>query len=1154
VGQSLPNPLTCAQIGIPVIARVRHTASGNFCDATLNVMDGLAPVLSGCGDKFVFCNEEKDPFYVGHPTGTDNCTALGDLTFSHFDSQTNLGCGQFQNGIPVLKRINRQWTVTDDSGNSSTCLQRIWVKHIRAIDLVFPPNRDNISAPALACGEDPDDLDITGQPTVNGVPVGATPACEMAVTFTNQTISHCAPGGITVLRNWTAIDFCTGTITNRTQIIRVEDTEAPVLTAPADLTIGTDGFYCTGSLTLPDAQFSDNCSAVTVTPTWAFGTGYGPFFGIPEGDHTVIYTATDACGNQSTATMMVTVVDAGPPQANCSADLQVSLSSNGGALVHATTLNAGSFDNCSPVFLTISRDEVEYLPAIIVNCADMAAPLTLTLRVKDAAGLENFCQTVVTVRDFLKPDLQCPTNRTLNCFQDYTDLGLTGMATATDNCSLKSIGYQDIENIQACKNGTVNRIWVATDSAGNAKTCTQVITLELVNGSQVVFPANKTVSNCSTPDQLLPAATGEPIISGQACSAPSVNFTDQVFSGPAPACFRIFRTWKVIDHCIYDPNGGTAGVWESVQVVEVVDNSAPELFLPADITLAADALTCTGVVALSNATALDCSGQITFLHDSPYSTVGNTRNASGNYPLGQHSVVFTATDACGNAAQQTLHITIVDATPPTAICLPGQTVSLDSGGVVLLNAAQFDGGCVDFCTAQNALNFAIFPQSFDCQQIGLQSVLLTASDAAGNMASCSTFVQVLDLNHACVGGLNVSIAGSIRTETGLAVHNIPVAISTAGFLAETNGDTTGYFEFQDIPVGANYTLQPYNNANWLNGVTTYDLVLISKHILGLAPLNSPYKMIAADANLSGSITTFDMVQLRKLILGIQDSIPGISSWRFVDSEFVFPNPLNPFETAIPEKFTYNALNDNQLGQNFIGIKVGDLNGTSNAAQARAPQDTAWLSIQNRPLNRGETCIIPLQLEYGADLEGFQFELQADPDYLQIDSIEWANPRVLGPEHVAIKSRGVVAVSWDNPSGETLGTTVLTLHVTAMQNTSLQSALKLDLQRMEAELYAQNEEQALALMLSFGRHAPTPTASRLEVFPNPAQGEFWVKNPTPAAPGVLQCMDARGQIVWTKSGLFPELVSIREMNALPAGLYAMQWSSEGAVFQGKLVWH
>ena len=87
--------------------------------------------------------------------------------------------------------------------------------------------------------------------------------------------------------------------------------------------------------------------------------------------------------------------------------------------------------------------------------------------------------------------------------------------------------------------------------------------------------------------------------------------------------------------------------------------------------------------------------------------------------------------------------------------------------------------------------------------------------------------------------------------------------------------------------------------NPLNGVSTYDLVLISKHILGLAPLNSPYKMIAADANKNNSITTTDIVEFRKLILGIYNELPNNTSWRFVDAEYAFPNPANPFQTYVP---------------------------------------------------------------------------------------------------------------------------------------------------------------------------------------------------------------------------------------------------------------
>ncbi len=68
--------------------------------------------------------------------------------------------------------------------------------------------------------------------------------------------------------------------------------------------------------------------------------------------------------------------------------------------------------------------------------------------------------------------------------------------------------------------------------------------------------------------------------------------------------------------------------------------------------------------------------------------------------------------------------------------------------------------------------------------------------------------------------------------------------------------------------------------NLLNGVDVKDLILISRHILNLEPLNTPYKLISADANNSGTVTTFDIVTLRKAILGSITSLPA-GSWRHI---------------------------------------------------------------------------------------------------------------------------------------------------------------------------------------------------------------------------------------------------------------------------------
>ena len=70
-------------------------------------------------------------------------------------------------------------------------------------------------------------------------------------------------------------------------------------------------------------------------------------------------------------------------------------------------------------------------------------------------------------------------------------------------------------------------------------------------------------------------------------------------------------------------------------------------------------------------------------------------------------------------------------------------------------------------------------------------------------------------------------------------------------------------------------------------MSTFDLVLISKHILGINTFDSPYKHIAADVNQSGSITAFDLVQLRQLILNITTEFSNNDSWRFVDANHTF---------------------------------------------------------------------------------------------------------------------------------------------------------------------------------------------------------------------------------------------------------------------------
>jgi hypothetical protein len=70
------------------------------------------------------------------------------------------------------------------------------------------------------------------------------------------------------------------------------------------------------------------------------------------------------------------------------------------------------------------------------------------------------------------------------------------------------------------------------------------------------------------------------------------------------------------------------------------------------------------------------------------------------------------------------------------------------------------------------------------------------------------------------------------------------------------------------------------------------------------------------------------VELRKLILFIHPTFPANKSWRFIPASFVFPNPLDPWETPFPESIEVEDFFMERLDINFIGIKIGDVNGNA----------------------------------------------------------------------------------------------------------------------------------------------------------------------------------------------------------------------------------
>ncbi len=320
-------------------------------------------------------------------------------------------------------------------------------------------------------------------------------------------------------------------------------------------------------------------------------------------------------------------------------------------------------------------------------------------------------------------------------------------------------------------------------------------------------------------------------------------------------------------------------------------------------------------------------------------------------PYGTHRIKWFVYDGCGNEQTCEYNFTVKDGKAPTVACLQGLTVEMPLNQSILLYADYFLQNADDNYTPQPQLKIAIrkagqgmgFPADgfgspikfviFNCTELGAQTVEIWAKDLGGNAGFCTAALTLTDADSSCNNPL-LTVAGSLKTETGTAAKNAEVslaAIPPVGqpFILLFYSDLQGTFAFlEEIPATSDYTLTPFKDDEHLNGVSTFDLVLISRHILGLQPLNSPYKLIAADANKNNSITTFDIVELRKLILGIYPKLPINTSWRFVNADYAFPDPGNPFLLPFPESITRSDIMADQLDDDFVAIKIGDVNNSA----------------------------------------------------------------------------------------------------------------------------------------------------------------------------------------------------------------------------------
>lgn len=1075
---------------------IKHWYTGNSCTSTVTILDSKAPWMTCPADITVSCGTNVNPStnpLIGSPTIMD-CSSY---TVNYYDQVQDFGCNN-----SVKKIITRIYTATDYYNNSNTCSQKITMLRPSVSSITFPANYDGISNPILACSSTVNTTpSFTGVPLSNGQPLVTGGDCALEYSYTDQITNFCA-NSYMIVRTWTVVEWCSGSSRTGTQIIKVLDQQAPTITCPAPIIANsTSSTGCGGSVTIPPAQVSDNCSSsVSVTVQGPNGLSLpsngGTFSSFPSGVNIIRYTATDACGNTASCTTTVTFQDNLAPNVVCHQNLTATLTGNGTVIVYAQTLNAGSFDACCGTQLTYSVKRMDqpdsaFGPSVTFTCADIGSVINLILRVTDCNGVSNTCMVQMTILDKTDPVITCPANVTINCGQDANTRFTT--PTVTDGCSF-TLDSTTVTNINMCGSGYVRRVWTATDHSGNSATCSQTVFVQHLSNFTVQFPVDFTTNNCD--QDVSPSNTGQLVIGNADCEMIAQSYTDETFWVVPEACYKVFRTWKVINWCTYNINNPTNtvsgiplgnntfqddgdGFIQHIQVIKVLDNVPPVMQCPSNITVSTDA-NCKATVNIPHPTATDACSQNVIITSS--STLGSGYGPFNNVAIGTYPVTFTANDGCGNVTTCTMTIVVKDTKKPTPYCQSGIVTTLmpvdnngdgvSDNGMIQVWASDFNLNSYDNCTASSNLRYSFSSDvnntsiTYTCNNVNLNGpnfVELWVTDEAGNQDFCITYIIIQDNMGVCPSSpepvASATVSGRIQNEMGQDIQNVNVSVNSSN---TTNTTLNGNYTFPNLATGSNYVIRPIKNNDLLNGVSTIDLVLLKKHILGIELLNSPYKLIAADVNNSKNITTIDLVELRKAILGLTTGFINNTSWRFIDKNYTFVDPSNPLLESFPEQYTISNLNA-PMNINFLGIKIGDLNNTATtnlggeSTSGNRSEESMPIHVTDIALTAGQTYRIPLTVDEYKDLLGFQMELSYDKDMISIEKIETGMEGFDASNYYA-DGRGQLNISFaaDRALSTFAHSDLITLVVSAKGNTNLSDALRFSESRLLPQAYFGDE--------------------------------------------------------------------------------------------------
>ncbi|MBQ4820615.1 FG-GAP-like repeat-containing protein [Aquimarina sp. MMG016] len=590
-----------------------------------------------------------------------------------------------------IKGAGRRWEVDDFSINAESTIHSVWIRSNETL---------SFTAPVVTIG-----LDATGNVTLTPSDYNLTPIENCGGTII-QTLSKenfdCTEIGEHILQ-LTATDASGNSSTIDVKVI-IEDKLAPTVITQ-DITVQLDA---SGTVSITAAQIdngsSDNCGIQSMSSdTTSFDC-------TNVGANTVTLTITDVNGNSASNTATVTVEDKVSPTV-ITQDITVQLDATGNVNITPAQIDNSSSDNCG--IQSMSLDITSF------DCSNIGTS-TVTLTVTDVNGNADSQTATVTVEDKINPTVitqnitvQLDATGNLNITPAQIDNG------SSDNCGIQSMSL-DITSFDCTNVGANTVTLTVTDVNGNSDSQTATVTVEdkinpTVVAQDITVQLDATGNVNITPAQIDNGSSDN-------CGIQSMSLDITSFD-----CNDVGT--NTVSLTVTDVNGNSD---TKTATITVEDKVVPTV-ITQNITIQLDA---TGNVSITN-TQIDngssdnCGIQSMSLDTASFDCTN----------VGANTVTLTVTDINGNSDTKTATVTVEDKVVPTVIT-QNITVQLDATGNVSITNTQIDNGSSDNCGIQS---MSIDTASFDCTNVGVNTVTLTVTDVNGNSDSQTAIVTVEDI-------------------------------------------------------------------------------------------------------------------------------------------------------------------------------------------------------------------------------------------------------------------------------------------------------------------------------------------------------------------------------------------------------------------------